>query len=147
VLHHYKILSYQSYKSGDAIAFGCTLIPIIQALHYHLSFLPPAKLIKLIEILVSHSISSVEMKSFLRLLGPNCDGHLPTYSHKLQELLLKMALKDTRIFPLHYIDLTALNSVSDILFVCIPLTYCNRMFFFLKHFYEICSKMLESRDQ
>ena len=91
-------------------------------LHYHLSFLPPAKLIELIEVLVSHSISSVEMKSFLRLLGPNSEGHLPTYSHVLQELLLKMALKNTRVFPLHYVDLTATDSVSDIkvfLYVCV----------------------------
>lgn len=86
----------------------------------------PDKLIELIEVLVSHSISSVEMKSFLRLLGPNNEGQLPAYSHTLQELLLKMAIKSTRVFPLHYIDLSASESVSSMCLCvqCVQVCVC-----------------------
>ena len=70
------------------------------------------KLIELLEVLASHSISSVELKMFLRLLTPNKEGQLPTHSLVLQKTLLNMTMKDTRNLPLNTIDLTAMESVS-----------------------------------
>ena len=72
----------------------------------------PVKLVELLEVLASHSISSVELKTFLRLLSPDKDQQLPGYAHMMQRTLLNMALKDTRNLPLHSIDLTATESVS-----------------------------------
>ena len=70
------------------------------------------KLIELLEVLASHSISSVELKMFLHLLMPNKEGQLPTHAHVLQKTLLNMTLKDTRNLPLNIIDLTTMESVS-----------------------------------
>ena len=79
-----------------------------------------AKLIELLEVLVGHSISSVELKSFLRLLAPNKDQQLPGYAHMMQRTLVNVAVKDTHNLPLHSIDLNAAESVSHN-FTCILL--------------------------
>ena len=79
-----------------------------------------AKLIELLEVLVGHSISSVELKSFLRLLAPNKNQQLPGYAHMMQRTLVNVAVKDTHNLPLHSIDLNAAESVSHN-FTCILL--------------------------
>ena len=90
----------------------CNIPCYLYNVYYSIFTVYLAKLVELLEVLASHSISSVELKTFLHLLSPDKDQQLPGYAHMMQRMLLNVALKDTRNLPLHSIDLTATESVS-----------------------------------